>query len=63
MDPAHGYQVLHGSSGPDFNPHEYYIFRNGQMHNGIVAVRLGFGRIARLEINIPNLFENLTQRG
>ena len=63
MGPAHGYQVLHGSSGPDFNPHEYYIFRNGQMHNGIVAVMLGFSRIVLSEINILNLLENLTQRG
>ena len=36
-DGAEG-QVLHGSSGPDFNPHEYYVFRNGQLHNGLVAV-------------------------
>ena len=28
-------QALHGSSGPDFNPHEYYVFRNGQLHNGL----------------------------
>ena len=31
-------QALHGSSGPDFNPHEYYVFRNGQLHNGLIAV-------------------------
>ena len=29
---------LHGSSGPGFDPKQYYIWRNGQMHNGLVVV-------------------------
>jgi hypothetical protein len=29
---------LHGSSGPDFNPHEYYVVRNGRMHSGLTVV-------------------------
>jgi ectoine hydroxylase-related dioxygenase (phytanoyl-CoA dioxygenase family) len=30
--------VLHGSSGPSFDPHQYYIFKNGRMHNGLTVV-------------------------
>jgi len=30
--------TLHGSSGPGFDPHQYYIFKNGQMHNGLTVV-------------------------
>ena len=30
--------VLHGSSGPGFDPHQYYIFQNGRMHNGLTVV-------------------------
>ena len=30
--------VLHGSSGPGFDPHQYYIFKNGCMHNGLTVV-------------------------
>jgi ectoine hydroxylase-related dioxygenase (phytanoyl-CoA dioxygenase family) len=30
--------VLHGSSGPGFDPHQYYIFKNGKMHNGLTVV-------------------------
>jgi hypothetical protein len=29
---------LHGSSGPGFDPKQYYLWRNGQMHNGLVVV-------------------------
>ena len=29
--------TLHGSSGPGFDPHQYYIFKNGQMHNGLTV--------------------------
>ena len=27
--------TLHGSSGPHFDPNQYYIFRDGRMHNGL----------------------------
>ncbi|MBT3346216.1 MAG: hypothetical protein HN712_27485 [Gemmatimonadetes bacterium] len=30
--------LLHGSSGPDFDPHQYYIWQNGRMHNGLTVV-------------------------
>ena len=30
--------LLHGSSGPGFDRHQYYIFQNGQMHNGLTVV-------------------------
>ena len=30
--------LLHGSSGPAFDPHQYYIFKDGQMHNGLTVV-------------------------
>ena len=30
--------LLHGSSGPGFDRHQYYIFRNGQMHCGLTVV-------------------------
>ena len=29
--------LLHGSSGPGFDRHQYYIFKNGQMHNGLTV--------------------------
>ena len=29
--------VLHGSSGPGFDRHQYYIFRDGRMHNGLTV--------------------------
>ncbi len=29
---------LHGSSGPGFDPNQYYLWKNGQMHNGLVVV-------------------------
>ena len=28
---------LHGSSGPGFNPSSYYLWKDGQMHNGLVV--------------------------
>jgi ectoine hydroxylase-related dioxygenase (phytanoyl-CoA dioxygenase family) len=30
--------VFHGSSGPGFDPNQYYIFRDGRMHNGLTVV-------------------------
>ena len=45
MEPGDPSAGLHGSSGYDswtgeigFNPLEYYIWRNGQMHNGLTVV-------------------------
>jgi hypothetical protein len=29
--------IFHGSSGPSFDPNQYYIFRNGRMHNGLTV--------------------------
>lgn len=29
---------FHGSSGPGFDPNQYYIVKNGQMHNGLTVV-------------------------
>ena len=29
--------TLHGSSGPGFDRHQYYIFKDGQMHNGLTV--------------------------
>lgn len=34
---AEGFR-FHGSSGPGFDPNQYYIFKNGQMHNGLTVV-------------------------
>ncbi|MEE2657631.1 MAG: phytanoyl-CoA dioxygenase family protein [Candidatus Latescibacterota bacterium] len=30
--------ILHGSSGPGFDPNQYYIFKDGRMHNGLTVV-------------------------
>ncbi len=30
--------VLHGSSGPGFDPNQYYIYRHGRMHSGLTVV-------------------------
>ena len=30
--------VFHGSSGPGFDPHQYYIFKDGRMHCGLTVV-------------------------
>ena len=29
---------LHGSSGPGFDPSQYYLWKDGQMHNSLVVV-------------------------
>jgi hypothetical protein len=29
--------TLHGSSGPGFNPASYYVWKDGQMHNGLIV--------------------------
>ena len=29
--------TLHGSSGPHFDPNQYYIYRDGRMHNGLIV--------------------------
>ena len=29
---------LHGASGPGFDPNQYYVWKGGQMHNGLVVV-------------------------
>ena len=34
--------TLHGSSGPHFDPNQYYIFRDGQMHNGLTVAAWQF---------------------
>ncbi len=31
-------QRFHGSSGPGFDPNQYYIFKDGRMHNGLTVV-------------------------
>ena len=39
MDAGDGAQLgLHGSSGPGFDPKQYYVWKDGQMHNGLVVV-------------------------
>ena len=30
--------TLHGSSGPGFDPSQYYLWKDGQMHNSLVVV-------------------------
>ncbi len=30
--------LFHGSSGPGFDPNQYYIFQNGKFHNGLTVV-------------------------
>ncbi len=30
--------TFHGSSGPGFDPNQYYIFKNGRFHNGLTVV-------------------------
>ena len=32
--------IFHGSSGPGFDPNQYYIFRDGQMHCGLTVVSI-----------------------
>ncbi len=31
---------FHGSSGPGFDPNQYYIFRDGRMHNGLTVASI-----------------------
>eukprot|EP01043_Picozoa_sp_COSAG02_P043426 COSAG02_NODE_3781_length_6236_cov_12.839661_6_plen_147_part_00 len=39
MDAGDGGRLgLHGSSGPGFDPKQYYLWKDGQMHNGLVVV-------------------------
>jgi ectoine hydroxylase-related dioxygenase (phytanoyl-CoA dioxygenase family) len=38
MDRGTEGHLLHGSSGPGFDPNQYYIFRDGRMHNGLTVV-------------------------
>ena len=40
MDKGSEGHTLHGSSGPHFDPNQYYIFRDGRMHNGLTVVSL-----------------------
>ena len=30
--------ALHGASGPGFDPHSYYVVKNGEIHTGLTAV-------------------------
>ena len=32
--------IFHGSSGPGFDPNQYYIFRDGRMHNGLTVASI-----------------------
>ena len=36
---AEGFR-FHGSSGPGFDPNQYYIFKNGKMHNGLTVASI-----------------------
>ena len=38
MDKGAEGHLFHGSSGPGFDPNQYYIFRHGRMHNGLTVV-------------------------
>ncbi len=38
MDQGAEGHTLHGSSGPGFDPNQYYIFRDGKMHCGLTVV-------------------------
>jgi ectoine hydroxylase-related dioxygenase (phytanoyl-CoA dioxygenase family) len=37
--------TLHGSSGPGFDPNQYYIVRDGRMHNGLTVVAWQFSDV------------------
>jgi ectoine hydroxylase-related dioxygenase (phytanoyl-CoA dioxygenase family) len=37
--------TFHGSSGPGFDPNQYYIFKNGQMHNGLTVAAWQFSDV------------------
>ena len=34
--------IFHGSSGPGFDPNQYYIFQNGKMHCGLTVVTVSY---------------------
>ena len=38
MTQGSGAGALHGSSGPGFDPMQYYVWKDRQMHNGLVVV-------------------------
>ena len=38
MTEGSGAGNLHGSSGPGFDPMQYYVWKDRQMHNGLVVV-------------------------
>ena len=42
MDKGAEGHTFHGSSGPGFDPNQYYIFRDGRMHNGLTVVTFQF---------------------
>ena len=37
--------VSHGSSGPGFDPNQYYIFKNGKMHCGLTVIAWQFSDV------------------
>ena len=37
--------TFHGSSGPAFDRHQYYIFKDGQMHSGLTVVAWQFADV------------------
>ena len=37
--------TLHGSSGPGFDPHQYYVFKGGKMHTGLTVVAWQFADV------------------
>ncbi|MEC8894621.1 MAG: phytanoyl-CoA dioxygenase family protein [Candidatus Poribacteria bacterium] len=37
--------IFHGSSGPGFDPNQYYIFQNGKMHCGLTVVTFQLGDV------------------
>ena len=37
--------TLHGSSGPGFDPHQYYVFKGGNMHTGLTVVAWQFADV------------------
>jgi ectoine hydroxylase-related dioxygenase (phytanoyl-CoA dioxygenase family) len=40
MDKGGEGHTFHGSSGPGFDPNQYYIFRDGRMHNGLTVASI-----------------------
>ncbi|NKB70183.1 MAG: hypothetical protein GKR89_24180 [Candidatus Latescibacteria bacterium] len=45
MDKGAEGHTFHGSSGPGFDPNQYYIFKNGRMHCGLTVVAWQFSDI------------------